>query len=117
MRQRANLPRLLSSPSSSLFGQSQRNRRVNALSLQGGVFPEGLRLDKEKANSWRFSDLLLLFVQILSGNIILEHFMSNHFVLVRPIGVFHSFNHFRFERVSFFEQLLDAFRTCTLDPG
>ncbi len=43
--------------------------------------------------------------------------MSNHFVLVRPIGVFHSFNHFRFERVSFFEQLLDAFRTCTLDPG
>jgi len=58
----------------------------------------------------------LLFIQIFVGNVVLRHLMRSNFSLIRVCG-FYSTNHSGFERIAFLEQLGDAFRIRTLEPG
>src|SRR5207302_499760 len=49
-----------------------------------------------------------VLIQIFSGNIIFRHFVGVNLCLV--LHIFHAFHNFSLERISFFQQFVDAFR-------
>lgn len=61
--------------------------------------------------------LRTVLVVVLFRHVILRHFVRAHFALVRVPSGFHSAHYPRFERLSFFQQFLRAFRVGALDHG
>jgi hypothetical protein len=51
----------------------------------------------------------LLLVEILAGNVVFRHFAGVNFAPFLIIGFFHAGNCVSFERVSFFDQFINAF--------
>src|SRR5882762_2757844 len=72
---------------------------------------------RETFRTGMIRSLTTLFIQILTGNIILRHLMRANFPLVSVLGVFDALYHVGFERVSFLEQLVHTLRIRTLDVG
>jgi hypothetical protein len=65
----------------------------------------------------RLSRSKLVLLQILIGNIVLRNLMSVHFPRILIVGFFHSRHRARFKDVTFFNQLIDAFRIRLLGAG
>src|SRR6266513_2603548 len=61
--------------------------------------------------------LRTVLVVVLFRHVVLRHFVRAHFALVRVRSVFHSAHYPRFERLSFLQQFLRAFRVGALNHG
>src|SRR5467141_1083192 len=72
---------------------------------------------RETFRTGMIRSLTTLFIQILTGNIILRHLMRANFPLVSVLGVFDALYHVGLERVSFLEQLVHTLRIRTFDVG
>ncbi len=59
----------------------------------------------------------LVVIQVFAGHIVFGHFTSVNFPSVLAVGLFNSRNHASFERVSLFDQLVNAFRIGAFDVG
>ena len=65
----------------------------------------------------RLSQSRLVLVQILIGNVVLRDFMRVHFPRISIVGFLHSRHRAGFKDVTFFNQLIDAFRVRLLGMG
>src|SRR6184192_2028314 len=61
--------------------------------------------------------LRTVLVVVLFRHVVLRHFLRAHFALVRVRSVFHSAHYPRFERLSFLQQFVRAFRVGALNHG
>src|SRR5438876_4289751 len=61
--------------------------------------------------------LRTVLVVVLFRHVVLRHFVRAHFALVRVRSVFHSAHYPRFERLSFLQQFVRAFRVGALNHG
>lgn len=59
----------------------------------------------------------LVFIAILTGNVVFRHFVSVNFALVRVAGILNALDDFGLERVSFFEQFVNALRIRAREVG
>lgn len=59
----------------------------------------------------------LVLVQVLIGNIVFRNLMGVYFPRILIVGFLHAGHRARLKNVSFFNQLIDAFRIRLLDAG
>ena len=59
----------------------------------------------------------LVLVQILIGNVVLRDLMGVYFLRILIVSFLHACHRSRLTNVSFFNQLIDAFRIRLLGPG
>lgn len=68
-----------------------------------------MRASRERASS--------VFIQIFFGHVILGHFMGMNFSIVAFPGFFNPRDHFGFEGVTFFHQLVNTLRIHSFESG
>ncbi len=80
-----------------------RSRPLSASSSSPvpGTTPNNHTLTVSGTNENLSSIGLLIFIQILLGNIVLRHFMGVDFLLIRVVGIFHAGHYVRLKRVPF----------------